>query len=215
MKNNSVHKSTIKGAILAGGRARRMGGVPKGTLRRHGGPSVLEHLLAQTGNAGIEETVIVANEPHAYGFLPCEIIPDTRQNMGPVAGIEAALQHFGDRCDAVLFLPCDLPEISANEIAQLTDAFEGSEAPVVFAETVDGCRHHLCAVVATSLHARVSAAIDTGMLRVGTLWDRLGGTAVVSNNIESFINLNNPRDVESWRSKTAAARTLIPCELIR
>lgn len=210
--NHSLYKPTIKGAILAGGRARRMGGVPKGTLRYHGGPSVLGHLLTQTENAGIDETVIVANEPHVYGYLPCEIIADRRQNMGPMAGIEAALQHFGDRCDAVLFLPCDLPEISANEIAALTDAFERSDAAVVFAETGDGHRHHLCAVVGTSLRARVSAAIDAGKLRVGALWDRLGGTAIISDNVNAFVNLNTPDDVDNWRVRRKASRS---CELIR
>jgi len=212
---NTNHSLVVRGAILAGGRARRMGGVPKGTLRYNGGPSVLEHLLAQTASAGIEETVIVANEPHVYGYLPCEIIPDIRQNMGPMAGIEAALQHSADRCDAVLFLPCDLPEISVDDIGALVDAYVKPNAPVVFAETGDGRRHHLCALVATRLRARVSAAIDAGMLRVGTLWDRLGAVAAVSNNTNAFINLNSPQDVDSWRSKKAVPRTLNPCELVR
>ena len=73
--NTSARKLTIKGAILAGGRARRMGGLPKGTLRCEGTLSLVERLLVQATCSGIEEMVIVANEPRAYAHLPCKIIP--------------------------------------------------------------------------------------------------------------------------------------------
>lgn len=198
--NNTKRNLQIKGAILAGGRARRMGGVPKGALLRDGRLSLVERLLIQTEDAGIDETVIVTNEPFSYAEIPCEIIPDLRRNMGPVAGIEAALNYFGAQCDAVLILPCDLPEISANEMSTLLDAFAESDAPVVFAETRDGHRHSLCAVVATDLRTGVSAAIDAGTLRVGTLWVRLGGTGVVFDNVDAFTNLNSVIDVSAWRA---------------
>ncbi len=201
MMDNTVHNLVVKGAILAGGRACRMGGLPKGTLRGDGTLSLVERLLMQAARSGIREMVLVGNETRAYAHLPCEIIPDTQINMGPVVGIEAALNYFNMGCDAVLFLPCDLPEISSKEISTLVDAFAGSNAPVVFAETVDGREHPLCAVVSTSLRADVSTAISTGMLCASNLWARLGGLGVVSDNTEAFTNLNSFTDVNAWRAR--------------
>jgi molybdopterin-guanine dinucleotide biosynthesis protein A len=178
-----------------------MAGLPKGTLRCDGALPLVARLLIQATSSGVEEIVIVANEPRTYANVLCKIIPDRRINMGPVAGIEAALYHFAERCDAVLILPCDLPEISSNEIAALLSVFENTGAPVIFAETVDGRKHPLCAVISADLRADVSAAIDSGTLCASDLWAQLGGIGVVFNKVDAFTNLNSPTDVDVWRAK--------------
>lgn len=197
--NDSARKLIVKGAILAGGQSRRMGGLPKGTLRCDGGLPLAARLLAEATGSGVEEMVIVANEPRAYAHVLCRIIPDRRINMGPVVGIEAALHYFGGKCDAVLILPCDLPEIASNEITTLLRAFENTGAPVVFAETTDGRKHPLCAVVSIGLRADISAALDSGWLCAGRLWAQLGGIGIVFDKVDAFTNLNSPTDVDTWR----------------
>lgn len=197
--NDSARKLIVKGAILAGGRARRMGGLPKGALRCDGGLPLAARLLAEATGSGVEEMVIVANEPRAYAHVLCRVIPDRRINMGPVVGIEAALHYFAGKCDAVLILPCDLPEISSSEISALLTAFEHTNAPVAFAETADGQRHPLCAVVSTGLCADISAALDSGWLCAGRLWAQLGGIGIVFDKVDAFTNLNSPTDVDTWR----------------
>ena len=209
MTENSAPKLIIKGAILAGGQGRRMGGLPKGALRCNGALSLVEQLLVEATRSGVEEMMIVANKPRAYAHVLCRIIPDRRINMGPVVGIEAALHHFDETCDAVLILPCDLPEISANEITALSNAFKEAGAPVVFAETADGQTHPLCAVISTGLRAHVSAAIDSGVLGAGDLWTQLGGTGVLFDKVDAFTNLNSPADVDAWRARKAAPTSLL------
>jgi molybdopterin-guanine dinucleotide biosynthesis protein A len=199
--DSRIEKLNIGGAILAGGKASRMGGIPKGMLRPDGVLSLIERLLVQAASSGIGEVAIVTNQPDVYAHLPCRIICDRRIDMGPVAGVEAALIHFSGRCDAVLVLPCDLPAFSSREMSHLLRAYASSDAPVVSAETADRRRHPLCAVVAATLLGDIVTAIERGITRIDELWSRLGGSRATFENSEAFINLNSPLDVAVWRAE--------------
>ncbi len=199
--NARLTKCRVAGAILAGGHARRMGGMPKGTIRADGQRSLIERLVVHMLRCGVEEVIIVANDERPYAHLGCAIVPDQRVNAGPLAGIEAALAHFAGTHEAVLCLPCDLPALSSKDMAALVNAFAAQGGPVVFAETEYAARHPLCAVVRTDLLAEISAALDRGVCAVGPVWAELGGTAVPFDNPESFTNLNSPGDLEAWLAK--------------
>ncbi|MCL5281913.1 MAG: molybdenum cofactor guanylyltransferase [Planctomycetes bacterium] len=214
----------IAGAILAGGKAQRMGGIPKGMLgvptaegdpHRDesrggtqfgvGGPfsaggslSLIERLVMHLMRAGVQEIIIVANEGHPYTRIGCAIVPDGRIEAGPLAGIEAALGYFAGRYDAVLCLPCDMPSLSWKEVSALMAALADTGGPVVFAETEDGARHPLCAVVRVDLRDGISAALDHAQFAVGDVWSQLGGFALRFDNPNAFVNLNSPGDVDAW-----------------
>ncbi len=201
----------IAGAILAGGKARRMGGIAKGMLGVPnaefcvGGPlplggslSLIERLVVHLMRAGVEEIIIVANDDRPYLRIGCAIVPDGRVDAGPLAGIEAALGYFADRYDAVLCLPCDLPSLSSKEMSALIAAFVDTGGPVIFAETEDGTRHPLCAVVRADLLDGVSAALDRSELAAGDLWDQLGGFTIHFDDPNAFVNLNSPGDLDAW-----------------
>ncbi len=192
----------IGGAILAGGKARRMGGIPKGMLRAGGCRSLIERLIEQMTRCRLQEIIISTNDERSYAHLRYTIVPDKRVDMGPLAGIEAALEHFAGRCDAVLCLPCDVPALSSKEISTLVSAFVATGDPVVLAETEGPVRHPLCAVVRSSLLDEVSAALDRGTLAAGDLWLRLGGTMVHFENPDGFINLNRLDDLDAWLAGT-------------
>lgn len=188
----------IAGVILAGGSARRMGGIPKGMLQVGGHLALVERLIVHVVRSGIEEIVIAANDERPYAHLGRAIVPDRRTDAGPLAGIEAALEHLAGRCEAVLCLPCDLPALSSREISALLDAFTAHPGPVLFAETENAARHPLCAVIRSDLHAGISAALDEGARNVGDLWVRLGGSTLYFDDSGSFANLNSPKDVKTW-----------------
>jgi molybdenum cofactor guanylyltransferase len=191
----------IAGAILAGGNARRMGGMPKGTIRVDGQLSLIERLVVHMLRCGVEKIVVVANDDRPYAHLGCAIVPDKRTDAGPLAGIEAALDHFAGRYEAVLCLPCDLPALSAKEMSALLNAYVAHGGSVVFAETEHAARHPLCAVIRTDVLPAISAALDRGVRAVGAVWSELGGTAVPFDNPESFTNINSPGDLDAWFAK--------------
>jgi molybdopterin-guanine dinucleotide biosynthesis protein A len=188
----------IAGVILAGGHARRLGGMPKGTIRAGGQLSLIERLVVHMLRCGVEEIVVAANDAEPYAHLGCAIVPDKRTGAGPLAGVEAALEYFTGKYEAVLCLPCDLPSLSWKEISTLLAAFADTGGPVVFAQTEGPESHPLCAVVRTDLLDRISAALDRQERTVHDLWLRLAAVAVPFDNPAAFVNLNRPDDMEAW-----------------
>jgi len=186
-------------ALLAGGRAERYGGRPKGLLRRPDGTTLAEHLLGAAAAAGLERRIVVTNDPDAYRPLGHALVRDLRPGCGPLGGIEAALEHFSGSCEGVLFLPCDLPGFSAREAAALRDAFAARKARLVVARTADFSWHPLCSVVHIGLRRAVGEALDRGARAVGRLWRDLGAEPVDFPDAAPFFNVNAPEDLEAWR----------------
>lgn len=201
----------IGAAILAGGRATRYGGGHKGLLRLPDGRTIVERLNDEVAHAGIDAIAIMANEAEPYRDCGCPIVADLRPGMGPLCGIEAALDYFarGER-EAVLFLPCDLPGIGATEISALKAAFEKacveSKTPIVAARTIEPAAEKsggflwepLCSIVHNGWLDEIRRAIDAGERNVGRLWRRLGAIAVDFNDPRPFMNINTPEDWEHW-----------------
>ena len=190
----------IVACILAGGKARRLGGMAKGALEE-GGVPIIERLIAELGRAGIEEVIIAANDPNPYRGYGRKIVADLRRDIGPLGGIEAALSYLKDRCDAVAFLPCDVPGITAAEIQVLIESFLAAGAPAVFAASGKNFWHPLCAVVHNGLLGGITAAIDGGERSVKEAWKRLGGLPVHFANEAAFFNINTPEDLEGWQTR--------------
>ena len=191
----------IAGAILAGGKARRLGGVAKGTLGAACGQPILHRLLREMADAGIEDIIVVANDPEAYGDCGREVIADIHPGLGPLAGIEAAQAALADRAEAILFLPCDAPLITTGEIAALKDAFLAGRDPIVCARTKKTFCHPLCAVVHNDMFTEVSAAIARGRRKVRDLWRRLGAAYVDFDDEAPFLNINHPEELDAWRRR--------------
>jgi len=186
-------------AILAGGKASRFGGQPKGLLPLPEGGTVLARTLAALRAAGLDDVVIVANDHRSYARFGRPVVPDLRPGLGPLGGIEAALHHLAPRGEAVLLLPCDLPGITAAEIAALRRAFLATGAPVVMAETEHGRCHPLCAVVDAALLPAVAQAIEAGRRSPYRLWREVGAVLVHFQQAAPFFNLNTPDDLARWR----------------
>jgi molybdenum cofactor guanylyltransferase len=191
----------IAAVILAGGRSRRFYGAAKGLLSCGEGRSTISRLIEETESAEIGPLVISANELRMYEPFGKPVIADLRPLQGPLGGIEATLSYYAAqiRPQGVLFLPCDLPDISAAEIVRLRDAFCERDSRVVVAET-NGRRHHLCAVVRPDILADVQRALDEDRREVKRLWRELGAVGVTFSDARPFFNVNSPADYQQWQS---------------
>ena len=198
MKRN-LKKCVTAGAILAGGNAYRMGGIAKGAVQFDSGISIVERLINEMSDAGLSDIVIIANDPKPYQDYGVEIISDIRKGIGPMGGIETGLDFFTGRSDAVMFVPCDLPQISASQISALKQAFVETDAPVVFAATGDFFWHPLCAVVHNDLAADISTAIDQGERKIRKVWQQVNAQRVLFPDESAFLNINSITDVNKWR----------------
>ena len=74
----------VFGAILAGGRAERMGGADKALLERRPGGTFIGHLVEQLRAGGLEHVVIVGGPCDEYRHLADAVVPDLRPGMGPL-----------------------------------------------------------------------------------------------------------------------------------
>lgn len=189
----------IGGVILAGGQARRLGGLAKGRIEVERNVSIVEKLIDEFANAGINSVVIAANDSIPYLHFGVEVISDIRTGIGPIGGIETGLVHFAGLFDAAMFIPCDMPNITYREMTALKKAFIENKKPVVFAQTAGFFLHPLCAVVHIDLIDMVSSAIDSGQRKIRDLWQQLNAEAVQFSDNDAFVNINDFADMENWQ----------------
>ena len=200
---------------MAGGDASRMGGIAKGEMKTEGDVSIIEHMINEFHLAGIGHIVILANDPQPYQKYGLEIVKDMRTGVGPIGGIETGLIHLSGRCNAVMYVPCDMPNFTASEIRGLKEAFVKSERLVVCAETPDNFWHPLCAVVHNELVKEISSAIDSGQRGVYKRWKKLGAEGVLFSEETPFLNINSFSDVRQWRKKRDEEKILCSCYNVR
>lgn len=200
---NDSESIKIAAAILAGGKARRFNGIYKGNIRNPDGIPIIKTILSALQHADIHDLVIVTSETAPYSHYPCPKIPDLRAHIGPLGGIEAALTYFKDKFSATLFLPCDTPNISAEEIAQLRDHFLANpNVPVWYAVTAQRNDHPLIAIVRNDALPCLTQLIDKGERKVLSAWQAMGGKPLRFARKEAFVNINSPAELDQWLRTT-------------
>lgn len=115
------------GAVIAGGRATRMGGFPKGLLRAAGEPIVARTLRIFDTLFGA--SLIVANDPAPYAALGVPVIGDRIPGKGAPGGVHAALAAAGTPW--VFTVGCDMPFLSEEAVGYLLARRGGARAVVV------------------------------------------------------------------------------------
>jgi molybdopterin-guanine dinucleotide biosynthesis protein A len=109
------------GAILAGGRSRRLGGLNKAALELapSGGPSLLDRQLARLRRV-VDRTIIIANDAEAFRASGVPVIPDLRPGEGAIGALRTAVHSA--QTDRTLVLACDMPFVSEALLAYLVEA---------------------------------------------------------------------------------------------
>lgn len=152
------------GAIIAGGRATRFGGVSKG-LERVGGVRMIDRVAAALGES-CDDLIVVANAAAAAGWIPgARVVADVRRDAGALGGLHAALAHSGD---AVLVLAWDSPFVPGGLMRALRETGEttGADAALAASNSPLGFEP-LCAWYRASCLATVERHLDGGDLRAG------------------------------------------------
>ncbi|EIC0292165.1 molybdenum cofactor guanylyltransferase MobA, partial [Salmonella enterica subsp. enterica serovar Enteritidis] len=163
----------ITGVVLAGGKARRMGGADKGLLELNGKPlwrHVADALAPQLA------TVVISANRHLdiYQASGLKVIPDSIADFpGPLAGMLSVFQQVAS--DWFLFCPCDNPCIPHNLVDRLAAQRHG--APVVWVH--DGERDHpTIALINRAVEPQLTAYLQAGERRVMIFMRQVGGHAV-------------------------------------
>lgn len=184
-------------AILAGGRARRLGGAEKSSLLV-GHATILERQLdALTGVAA--RVFVVARDPASVDARGLRVVPDRLPGAGALGGLYTALVEA--ESPHVLVLACDLPFLTPALLATLA-GMAGDEHDAVVPRTADG-RQPLCAIYARRLADTVRRQVESGHLKIQDLLAAIrlrelgpDDLARLDPDGRLFHNVNTPGDLE-------------------
>jgi len=187
----------VAAAIVAGGPARRLGGIAKPFIEI-GGHTVAERQLALLRSA-FPRVLVVANDPAPWADLAVEVVGDRVLGGGPLAGIDAALTA-AEGSDAVVCVAGDLPFLTPEMLAALRD--HAPDADAVAPRGLAGRIEPLCARYARTLLPAIDVRLRAGELAVHELLDGaavawLEGDALRALDPDGtcFLNLNTPDDI--------------------
>ncbi|MGE5153810.1 MAG: molybdenum cofactor guanylyltransferase MobA [Bdellovibrio bacteriovorus] len=194
-----LRPAQITGVILAGGRARRLGGVDKG-LVEVAGLSLVERVIGVL-TPQVGSLLINANrESGRYLRLGHPVIPDQRPGFpGPLAGIASALAAAPT--DWILCVPCDTPWIPPDLGNRLGLALEAGRADLAVAH--DGVRlQPLHALIPVRLARSLDAYLDAGGSAVQDWYHTLrSAVADFSDQPGGFANLNTWGDLREMERR--------------
>jgi molybdopterin-guanine dinucleotide biosynthesis protein A len=199
MVTSSV-ESGISGAILAGGRARRMGGADKGALEI-GGRRIIDRQLAELA-AIAADVLIVANDTAGRQQYGARIVADRIAGVGPLGGLYTALLEA--RHETVLVIACDMPFVTRGLLARLA-AELSPEDDAVMPRSARGLEP-LCAAYRRRCAEVARAHIERGDLELARLGRDIRvrelGSEVLApyGGDHAFENVNTPHDYARARS---------------
>ena len=196
----------VRGAVLAGGAARRYGGHPKGLVEL-GGRRILDRVVDAVRTATDEPPVLIANAPDGPTWRPdLRTIPDVRPGSGSLGGIHTAIVSGAG---PVLCVAWDMPFVTIELLRALLEGSTGWDA---FLPESDGRRgvEPLCAVYGPECAAAIERRLALDDLRaigfhadvkVGTL--PLERVRALGDPDLLFFNVNSPADLQraeaAWR----------------
>ena len=187
---------SISAVILAGGQAKRMGGVDKGLQPLQGKP--LFQFIYDRLHSQVEHISVNANRNQAiYAAAGLPVFGDNIEGFqGPLSGILTALER--SETDFVLFVPCDSPFFPENLLEKLKSAvvFHG----VSIAYVHDGEREHptFC-LMACGLKDKLAAYLAAGERRMLQFMRQNGAVSVdFSENKAAFTNINTLDELQQF-----------------
>jgi molybdopterin-guanine dinucleotide biosynthesis protein A len=191
----------VAGAILAGGSARRMGGVAKG-LEVVGGRRIVDHVAAALRPLTAEVVLVGAPLAVAASLSGLRSVADEFPGAGPLGGIISALR--ATRRDT-LVVAWDMPFVTEAVLGALLEAPADADASV---PRENGQLEPLCALYRTSALEPLARAFDGGERSAVAALGRLRVHRVDREHagVSPFASVNTPEQLAAARS---GHRTLI------
>lgn len=195
--SDSAHleRSAVTGVILAGGAARRMGGVDKALVPVAGRP-MIEHVLAafrpQVGSLLINAN---RNQERYAGFGVPVVADDLGGFQGPLAGMASALRAA--RVPYLATVPCDSPLLPPQLVARLGAALLEQRAELAVARC-GGQLQPVFSLLRTGLLDSLLDYLARGERKID-LWFARHRSAVVDfdDQPEAFLNVNTPEQARA------------------
>jgi len=153
----------MRGAVLAGGAARRYGGVPKGLLSV-GGARILDRVVEGVQAVTGALPLLIANAPGASAWRPdLKTIPDARPGCGSLGGIYTAVTAAPE---SVLCVAWDMPFVPDALLRALVDGAAAGNYDAFLPESSSRRGlEPLCAVYGPACGPAIARRLETGDLK--------------------------------------------------
>jgi molybdopterin-guanine dinucleotide biosynthesis protein A len=200
-----IARTRVAAAIIAGGEARRLGGVEKSGLLV-GGRSIAERQL-EVLRPRFSRVFAVAGRAEPWRAVGVEVLSDRgAPGRGPLAGLDAALTGLRDDEDAVVCVAADMPFLSGAALELLRDTAPGADAVVA---KVGGHPEPLFARYARVCAAGVAAALAANRLKaaaflatVSVHWLSEADLRAVDPSLATLANVNTAADLAAAERRT-------------
>ncbi|MEP6731279.1 MAG: molybdenum cofactor guanylyltransferase [bacterium] len=188
--------------LLAGGAARRFGGLPKG-LAIVDDVRIADRILAALRGA-TDRQIVVSNDPAADDWFPkLRVVEDETPGLGPLAGIETALRAA--KGAAVIVVAWDMPFVTAPLLRGMRALGEIGAAAVVPVHGDPPIVEALCAYYSHDALERCSTLLAGGERRAGALWEALPSAITIPERVlvehgdpeKVFLSVDTPEQLES------------------
>lgn len=172
----------MNGAILAGGGATRMGGVPKGLLEV-GGQRILDRLVATFEQALGRLPLLVANAPGAAEWRPdLRVVADRRPGSGTLGGLLTAVLEAPA---PVVCVAWDMPFVPAGLLRELAAGLAHADVCLPASGGPRGLEP-LCAAYGPRTGPAMADALDRGDLRAIAFHDSVRVTLLSEPVVRRF-----------------------------
>lgn len=159
----------VRGAILAGGAARRFGGQPKG-LERVGGERVLDRVAEVLQTALGTPPVLIANAPDAAAWRPdLRVAADVEPGLGALGGLYTAVVVAPA---PVVCVAWDMPFVTEALVRELAAGLADADAVLPQSDGRRGVEP-LCAAYGPACRDAIRASLDAGDRRAIGFHDRV------------------------------------------
>ncbi|MGD9977265.1 MAG: molybdenum cofactor guanylyltransferase [Bacteroidales bacterium] len=194
----TLHSTTL--AILAGGKATRLGGVSKALIKIDGETIIsrIHRALSPLCN----EVIIISNHPETNYGIAAKVYPDIIQNCGPLGGIHSALQNSTNKM--VLIVSSDMPFVSSEVAQKLMDKLTKNQPKTdIVVPTVGKLREPLFAIYSKKLAKKIASILaDRDGHPTSALLNSCNTEYLdiepTPKNIKSFTNINTFKDIEAF-----------------
>ncbi len=181
----------IAGLVLAGGAARRMGGVDKPLLPL-GGRVILDFVLERVRPQVAVVAISANGDPARYARFGCPVLADDVRGRGPLGGVLRGLgwaKQIG--AESLLTVPGDTPFLPGDLVARLGAAPSCAENAACVHWPVAMWPVSCAAALAGWLGSQPSARVAAfgGIVGMRRVWFGDAG--------DPFHNVNTPEDLEA------------------
>ena len=186
-----VAGEAVSAVILCGGASRRMG-TDKAALP-YGESTLLEHIVASI-RPGMQSVRLGVGSSPRYESLGLPLVLDKAPGLGPLAGLEAALETSSTPW--VWLVACDLPGLSAATGRALCEAAQPGDQVIQFGTMEQP--EPLCALYHRDILGAVRGALAAGRRRMTSFLELATCDPIRVRWLAPRTDLENVNRPEEW-----------------